>query len=180
MKRFITLFIAVLGTAAISFSISSCEGPAGPPGIPGPVGPAGADGLIGAVFEAQIDFNKGNDYTGVVDIPNSIEVFDSDVVMAYILTGVDGGTDIWEPLPQTLFFGNEILLYGYDYTFADVKFFLDGTIDLGTLDPLFTDGIIFRVAVIPADFAQSIDLNKMEDVMQALNIEEVSRLQISN
>ena len=180
MKRFITFFIAVLGTLAISFSVSSCEGPAGPPGIPGPVGPAGADGLIGAVFEAEVDFNPGNDYSAVIEIPNSIEVFDTDVVMAYILTAVEGGTDIWEPLPQTLFFGNDILLYGYDYTFADVRFFLDGTVNFGGLDPLFTDGIIFRVAVIPADFAQSIDLNKMEDVMQALNIEEVNKLRVKN
>jgi hypothetical protein len=177
MKRFITLFIAVLGTAAISFSISSCEGPTGPPGIPGP---PGADGLIGSVFEVQIDFRPGNDWIEFVEIPNSIEVFDTDVIVAYTLLEVQNGLDVWEPLPQTLFLGNEILLYGYDYTLADVKFFLDGTVNLANLDPDFTDGIIFRVAVIPADFAQSIDLNKMEDVMQALNIEEVSRLQISN
>lgn len=180
MKRFITLFITVLGSVVISLSISSCEGPTGPPGPPGPIGPPGADGLIGSVFEAEIDFDNGNDYSQVVEFPNSIEVFDSDVVMAYILTAVEDGTDIWEPLPQTLFFGNEILLYGYDYTFADIRFFLDGTVVFQDLDPLFTDGIIFRVAIIPADFAQSIDLNKMEDVMQALNIQEVNKLQIKN
>jgi hypothetical protein len=173
MKRFVTLFFTVLGSFAISLSISSCEGPVGPPG---PIGPPGADGLIGSVFEVQIDFRQGNDWIEFVEIPNSIEVFDTDVIVAYTLLEVQNGLDVWEPLPQTLFLGDEILLYGYDYTLADVKFFLDGTVNLAGLDPGFTDGIVFRVAVIPADFAQSIDLNKMDDVMEALDIQEVNRL----
>lgn len=176
MKRFLTLFFAIAGAAVISGSISSCEGPSGPPGPIGPPGPAGADGLIGAVFEAQLDFTKGNEYQAVVDFPGSIDVFDSDVVVAYVLTAVDNGTDIWEPLPQTLFFGNDILLYGYDYTSFDIRFFLDGTVIFDNLDPVFTNDVIFRVAIIPADFAEVIDLNKMEDVMKVLNIEQVRRI----
>lgn len=176
MKRYITLFFVILGSLAISSALSSCEGPIGPPGPVGPPGLDGADGIIGAVFEAQIDFNKGNEYFDFVDIPNSIDVFDSDVIVAYILTAVDGGTDIWEPLPQTLFFGNDILLYGYDYTTSDVRFFLDGTVNFDNLDPVFTNGVIFRVAVIPADFASTIDINKIEDVMSAMKIEQVKRI----
>lgn len=176
MRKYLTLFIGIAGSFVLSFGLVSCEGPIGPPGPPGPPGSDGADGLIGSVFEAQIDFDKANDYQGIVDFPTSIDVFDSDIVVAYILTAVDDGTDIWEPLPQTLFFDTDILLYGYDHTSFDIRFFLDGTVDLGSLDPVFTDGVIFRVAIIPADFAATIDINKFEDVMSALKVEQVKRV----
>jgi hypothetical protein len=179
MRKYFTLFIAIAGSLVLSFGLTSCEGPAGPPGPPGfdgVDGVDGADGLIGSIFEAQIDFDKADDYQAIVDFPASIDVFDSDVVVAYVLTAVDNGTDIWEPLPQTLFFDTDILLYGYDHTSFDIRFFLDGTIDLGTLDPVFTDGVIFRVAIIPADFAAALDVNKFEDVMSALKVENVKRI----
>jgi len=156
----------------------SCEGPQGPPGFDGFDGfdgADGADGLIGSIFEVEADFTPdGYEYS--VDIPASIEVFDTDIVMAYVLTEVLDGVDIWEPLPQTLFFGNEILLYGYDYTFSDVRFFLDGTIDLNSLDALYTDNILFRVAVIPADFAASIDVSNINEVMDAIQLKSVKRI----
>jgi hypothetical protein len=156
----------------------SCEGPQGPPGFDGFDGfdgADGADGLIGSIFEVEADFTPdGYEYS--VDIPASIEVFDTDIVMAYVLTEVLDGVDIWEPLPQTLFFGNEILLYGYDYTFSDVRFFLDGTIDLNSLGALYTDNILFRVAVIPADFAASIDVSNINEVMDAIQLKSVKRI----
>ena len=176
MRKYLTLFIGIAGSFVLGFGLTSCEGPVGPPGPPGPPGSDGADGLIGSVFEAQIDFEKANDYQAIVDFPSSIDVFESDVVVAYILTAVDNGTDIWEPLPQTLFFDTDILLYGYDHTSFDIRFFLDGTIDLGTLDPVFTDGVIFRVAIIPADFAATLDVNKFDDVMSALKVDQVKRI----
>ena len=176
MKKYLTLFIAIAGSAVMSAFLSSCEGPMGPPGPTGPPGQDGLDGLIGAVFEAQIDFTPGNGYSDVVTFPGSIDVFDSDVVVAYILTAVENGTDIWEPLPQTLFFGNDILLYGYDYTSSDIRFFLDGTVNFDALDDFFTDGVIFRVAIIPADFAKEIDVSKMEDVMSVMKVDQVIRV----
>ena len=158
--------------------LTSCEGdigPQGPPGYDGFDGADGADGLIGSIFEVEADFTPDS-YEFFVDIPASIEVYDTDVVMAYILSGVDNDVDIWEPLPQTLFFGNEILLYGYDYTFFDVRFFLDGTINLNSLDPLYTDNIIFRIAVIPADFAESVNTLNLDELMGAMNVESVERI----
>ena len=176
MKKLFTLFIAIGGSVLISTFLSSCEGPAGPPGPIGPPGPAGADGLIGSVFEAEIDFTSGNDYSGIVAFPGSIDVYDSDVVVAYILSAVDNGTDIWEPLPQTLFLGNDILLYGYDHTSSDIRFFLDGTVNLDDLGGFYTDGVIFRIAIIPADFAGEIDVNNLEDVLSAMNVDRVVRI----
>lgn len=154
----------------MTFLFISCEGDPGPPG------PPGADGLLGQVFEVQVDFTAANNYEFLVEFPSNIEVFDTDVVVAYILDEVDNGIDIWEPLPQTLFFGSDILLYGYDHTFFDINFFLDGTVDPSGLDPIYTDGVIFRVAVIPADFAKNMDLTHIEQVMNTLKIEQVQKI----
>lgn len=173
MRIVSTLFILV------TFLFISCEGSTGIPGPPGPPGAPGEDGLdavIGQVIEAQVDFNKGNGYEYLVEIPSDIEVYESDIIMCYILVGEDNGFDIWEPLPQTLFFGDDILLYGFDHTQYDVNFFMDGTVDFGGLDPYYTDGIIFRIAIIPADYAKSIDVNKIETVMRALKVEDIKRI----
>ncbi len=175
MKK-ISLFLSLIVVLFIS-----CEGPQGPSGFDGfdgfdgTDGTDGADGLIGTIFEVEADFTPDG-YEYFVDIPASIEVFDTDIVMAYALTEVLDGVDIWEPLPQTLFFVDEILLYGYDYTVTEVRFFLDGTINLNTLEPLYTDNVLFRVAVIPAAFAESIDVLNINEVMDVMQLKSVKRI----
>ena len=164
MKK-ITLLLA-----CISILFISCEGERGPEG------PPGADGLLGQVFEVQMDFTAADNYEVLVDFPPSIEVFESDVVVAYILDEIDNGVYIWEPLPQTLFLGTDILLYGFDHTSSDINFFMDGTADLSALDPIYTDDVTMRVAIIPADYAKNIDLTNMEQVMSALQIENVHKI----
>jgi len=168
MKKLSILFVSF-----VLVLFNSCTGDIGPEGPPGF---DGADGLIGSIFEVEATFTEAEGFEIFTDIPASIDVFDTDVVIAYILNGVDNGVDIWEPLPQTLFFDNGILLYGYDYTLNDVHFFLDGTIDLTTLDDLFTDNIVFRVAVIPADFAASINTSNINEVMKAMKVDSVKRI----
>ena len=167
--------LSLLSSLLVVVLFISCTGDPGPQGPPGFDGIDGADGLIGTIFEVEADFTAGNDYEYLVDIPTNIEVFDTDVIMAYILTGIDDDVDIWEPLPQTLFFEDGILLYGFNHTFFDVNFFLDGTKDFASLDPLFTDGVVFRVAVIPAAFAETLDLTNIQDVMSAMEIDNVER-----
>ncbi len=167
--------LSLLSSLLVVVLFISCTGDPGPQGPPGFDGIDGADGLIGTIFEVEADFTAGNNYEYLVDIPTNIEVFDTDVIMAYILTGIDDDVDIWEPLPQTLFFEDGILLYGFNHTFFDVNFFLDGTKDFASLDALFTNGVVFRVAVIPAAFAETLDLTNIQDVMSAMEIDNVER-----
>ena len=170
-KRYTLILIGII--------LMSCEGAVGPPGLPGPPGIDGEDGtggLIGQVIEIEADLNFNNNFEYFVELPGDIEVYESDVVMVYRLMDVFDGTDIWEPLPQTLFLNSGILLYGFDYTLFDVRLFLDGTADFGQLDPIDTDNLIFRIAVIPADFAVNIDVEKMTEVMEAFKIEDVKRI----
>jgi hypothetical protein len=161
MKRII-LFVAF--TSAILFS--SCEGPEGPPGVPGV-------NILGQVFEVNIDFNPGNNFLQLVTFPSNIEVYESDVVLVYLLTDVipgdNGGTiDVWSQLPQTFFPAQGTLLYSFDHTFLDAQIFLDANFDLRLLGPGFTNDQIFRIAIVPAEFGTA-DLT-MDNLLLGLEI----------
>ncbi len=149
---------------AISTSIifSSCEGPQGPPG------PPGFDNL-GQVFEANITFTEGNDYSRLVTYPSNVVVYESDAVLVYLLEDVVNGVDVWSQLPQTYFLNQGTLLYTFDHTFLDVNIFLDANFNLNTLGSDFTDDLIFRIAVLPAEYANA-DLS-MDELMSNLQIE---------
>ncbi len=177
MKKLLIAFVA------FPLFFASCISDSGPPGPPGEDGIDGIDGedginILGQIFEVTINFNSNNEYSEVVDIPSQIEVFDTDIIMVYILIDVIDGTDVWEPLPQTLFFGDHILLYGFNFTVVDVELFLDGTINLDDLNSDFTDGIVFRIAVLPADAVANIDLDtlSMEDLMGSMDKQEIIKL----
>jgi hypothetical protein len=54
-------------------------------------------------------------------------IYSSDVVLTYRLSGSNQG-DIWEPLPETYYFNNGTLDFGYrfDYTNRDVDIYMVG------------------------------------------------------
>lgn len=168
------LFLVLI---AIPLLLISCTGDPGPPGPPGESGEDGVN-ILGQIFEVQVDFEANQDFSVFVDVPTSIEVFDTDIMVGYILTDVVDGIDVWEPLPQTLFFGDEILLYGFNFTVGDVELFLDGTVNFSDLGSDFTDDVVFRIAVLPADAAAAVDLNtlSMDDLMGSMNKQEIIKI----
>jgi hypothetical protein len=168
MKKItIILFIAL---AAI---ITSCEGPMGPPGLPGEDG----DIDIAPVFEITDDFTAQNDYRLVFDFPNDFEIYDTDIVLVYILWDVDGETDVWRLMPQTVvlktvdgdFSETDVLQYNFDYTVYDVQIFIEGTLSPEDYLPSETDNQTFRIAVVPADFAaqKSVDLSDFSSLQNS-------------
>ncbi len=166
MKKIILLFVLA------SFGLASCEGPEGPPGPPGLDGLDGLDGdaLVGTVYEFTRDFTVDNNYVATFDFPDPDSILDSDVILVYTWVGEENGADIWEPLPQTYYLAEGILLYGFNYTFERVEVFLDGTVDIPSLSSDFTTGIIFRAVILPADFAQNINTKSFNAVMNAMKI----------
>jgi hypothetical protein len=169
MKKLIVLLISV--------TLLSCEGPVGPPGPPGFDGLDGVN-ILGSVFEANVTFTPGNGYSALVPFPNNIEVFESDVVMVYLLEeqvpDPSGPIDVWTPLPQSFFLdGGGQVVYNFNHTFLDVNLFLDGNVNLNTLGPGFTNNQVFRIAIIPAEFAENFDgdLQNFSEVLQALKIQ---------
>ncbi|MGD9929784.1 MAG: hypothetical protein AB7U05_07165 [Mangrovibacterium sp.] len=157
--------------------LSSCEGEQGPPGIPGEDG----INLLGSVIEIEGTFNPENDYRLYYEFPNNLEIYDSDLVLVYILWDqADNGNgnvlDIWRLVPQTVVLPEGVLQYNFDYTVADVEIFLNYTSDYSELLPAETDNQVFRIAVLPAAYAanKSIDLADMNAVMKSLKTDIAS------
>ncbi|MGK0386120.1 MAG: hypothetical protein ACI849_000727 [Patiriisocius sp.] len=123
---------------------------------------------IGQVFETTLDFTFDNDYSQLVNIPSYVDVYESDVILVYWLEDVIPGNngesfDLWSPLPQTIYLDGGSFQYTFNHTFIDVLLFLQGDINLNTLGSDFTNNQTFRIAVVPAEFA---DTNPtMEDVL---------------
>ena len=104
--------------------------------------------------------------------PGDFEVFDTDVVLVYILWETADGLDVWRLLPQTLILDEGLLQYNFDYTVGDVQIFLDGTLDFNQLLPAEWQNQVFRIAVLPAEFAklETIDVFDFNTIMKAPEI----------
>jgi hypothetical protein len=173
----------ILG-AFLSLFFISCEGPQGPPGFDGFDGRDGLDGqdginILGKVIDIEGDFTPENDYSIFFEFPQTVEVFESDVVLVYLLWDqtTDGNgdpVDIWRLMPQTRILDQGLLQYNYDYTFFDVSLFLEADFDLSILPAGDTDNQVFRIAILPAEFGvgSKLDKSNIESVMQALGVKE--------
>ena len=129
---------------------------------------------ISEVFEyTNVDFLP-NDYTVVLSYPH--EIYTSDMVLVYRLSGSFQGDDIWKLLPETYFFDDGTLDYRYDFDFtvlnALVK--IEGY-DLPGLTAAVTQNQILRVVVIPAHQVSNkkgIDFKDYKAVVKAYHIDE--------
>lgn len=108
------------------------------------------------LFEQQgINFTDGNDFSTLINFPNDFEIRDTDLVIAYRLTGTVTGTNtgIWEPLPETIFLnGGGTILYTFNYSETGIELFLDvedGVDRLTLPDELITNQI-FQFAILPS------------------------------
>jgi len=152
--------LMLLPLLTISLFLISCEGPQGPPGQDG------LDGIniLGQVFEVTIDLNANTNFQQVITIPSTIEVFESDAILAYRWEGTFDGADIWTPLPASYFSLGDTFLYTFNHTFFDVQFFLDGNFDLTELGSEWTDDQSFRIAIVPSEFGDaSITMDQLEN-----------------
>ncbi|BAO77632.1 hypothetical protein [Winogradskyella sp. PG-2] len=148
--------------------LTACEGPQGPPGFDG------FDGLDGEIiassaFEIELDFIEADNYEFIEAY--GFDVLPTDVTLVYILWETLNGQDVWRLVPQTVQFNDGNLVYNYDFTQTDVRFFLDGTTDFTTLDDAFTLAQVFRVVVVPADNVGRTDITDINNVISKYNIE---------
>ncbi|RNC87075.1 MAG: hypothetical protein ED556_06530 [Winogradskyella sp.] len=166
MKRILTL-ITVFGLL-----FTACEGPQGPPGFDGFDGQDGAI-IASSAFEIVVDFNAANNFEFIE--PYGFDVFPTDVTLVYILWDTINGQDVWRLMPQTIIFqdGND-LVYNFDFTQLDVRFFLEGS-DLDNLDDVWTQDQVFRVVVVPADNVGRVDYSDINNVMELYNIDSFPR-----
>lgn len=166
MKNLIVLLIS-----ATMVVFNSCSGPVGPPGPVGPRGPAGEDGLLAEVFEVNANFNSGNNYSAFYEL--NPPIFDSDMLMVYILWNFFENEPIWRPLPLNQFLPEGILQYDYNFTRNDFEIYMGGNIPLSDIGSEFTMNQVFRIVIIPGFLLDNIDdINDYEEVSRVLNIEE--------
>ena len=87
-----------------------------------------------------------------------------------VVAGGGGDWDLWSPLPQTIYLdGGGSFQYTFNHSFVDVLLFLQGDVDLSTLGNGFTNDQVFRIAVVPSEFA---DANlTMEQIMNSGDFE---------
>ncbi|HLW19509.1 MAG TPA: hypothetical protein VKX33_04265 [Cyclobacteriaceae bacterium] len=157
------IFLLAFAVGALVFQ--GCEGPMGPQGPQGPDGGI----IVSSSFELELDFTAANQYEVREDY--GFEVLPSDVVLVYILWENDG-KEIWRLLPQSVFFQEGVLQYNFDFTDVDVKLFLDGTINFGTLEPEWTQDQVFRVVIVPADNVGRLDYSNYDAVTKMLGLED--------
>ncbi len=159
----ILLFLALSTTVLFT----SCEGDPGPPGQDG--------GLYFAqVFEANVDFqyNAGSNTYSTSFVSYPFEVFESDVVLVYRYEGTVDSFDVWTQLPQNIFYQDgtgDIFQYNFNHTFVDVQFTIEGNFDLTTIGSEFVNDQIFRIAVVPAEFAKTNPT--MEQILQMKQVD---------
>ncbi|MBD3583577.1 hypothetical protein [Flavobacterium selenitireducens] len=161
MKKLLYLF-ALAGVTALT----GCEGDPGP---------AGAPGEEAFVYEiTNVNFTPAGDFGVFFDFPDSFLA--SDHVLVYRLANVVNQEDVWKPLPETFYFDDGTLdfMYGFDHTQFDVNVYMEG-FDLAGVSPDFRSNQVFRVVVIPGQFAKSavkVDLNDYKAVIKAYGIDE--------
>jgi len=136
---------------------------------------------IGQTFEvANIDFNTAGTSSAInFTIPNNIEVFESDVPLVYILDPSITTADAWEPLPRVFLFDDGgFAQFRYNFIFDDPTGIFDIEVilesdDIAALDATFTDNQVFRVVIVPSEFAETtdIDLSDFNAVQEALQLD---------
>lgn len=167
----------ILGLIAVfALVFQACEGPMGPPGPPGPQGQQGQQGpagetIIGVAFEEVVDFTAENGYFQALEFPEPL--VESDIVLVFINWETFDGLRVWRLLPQTVFFEEGFLKYNYDFTEEDVALFLETNFDPEILDDSWRLDVLFRIVVLPVDFANGrLDLTDMDEVLKMTGIQE--------
>jgi len=104
---------------------------------------------ISEVFEYEnVNFTSANGYNVLLNFPYA--TYTSDMVLVYRLSGFSGG-DVWKLLPETYYFPDGTLDFGYsnDFTRFNAEVVLFGY-DLPGLPSSNRLNQVIRVVVIPA------------------------------
>lgn len=171
MKKMIKFIFAAI---SLFLLLTGCgeRGPMGPEGPRGPQGPQGPE-ILPTSFEFEVDLLQSNNFEFIREIPSQIEVFNSDVILAYVFEEYipEEDLEVWRKLPVTEFNNRGTLLLDFDFTFVDVRIFLDANYTPGSADE-YKD-LLIRAVHIPADFLNSA---KAQQVVHAETFSEMKSI----
>lgn len=132
---------------------------------------------IAEVFEINqnTSFTAANNYQ--INYTLNPQIYSSDMILIYRLSGTSGGNDVWEALPQTYFFGGgaEFLQYTFDFTVNNINIYLESNF-APEEEPAFSVNQVFRVVIIPGYYSgvgkvsNSVDLTDYNAVMKAYKL----------
>lgn len=138
---------------------------------------------ISEVFEySNVDLTLGNGYRQVLSFPHAI--YSSDMVLVYRLVDYGSAGDVWKLLPETYYFNDGSLDFGYqnDFTRYDAEVSLYGY-DLPGLSTAFKLDQVVRVVVIPAYFVNKttsiVDFKDYEAVKEYYQLEKATLTKIN-
>ena len=137
---------------------------------------------ISEVFEyGGVNFTAANGYSQILTYPH--QIYTSDMVLVYRLSGVFQGNDIWKLQPETFFFDDGTLdfEYNFDFTRFDTNVYMNG-FDLASVSNSYRTGQVFRVVIIPAYFgnrqSSKVDFTDYNAVIKAYNIDQSKMIKV--
>lgn len=137
--------------------------------------PAPDKDTISEVFECTVSFTTTNNFSTFVTFPHTI--YASDMVLAYRLSGIDSGNDVWKLLPETYYFNDGTLDFKYDFDFTkyDATIYMEG-FDLPGVSTSYRTNQVFRIVVIPGYFgnktSNNVDFSDYHAVIKAYNLDD--------
>jgi hypothetical protein len=146
--------------------------------------PVGDGDTYSEVFEyGNVNFTTGNGFSQVLDYPH--DIYPSDMVLVYRLSGIFQGEDIWKLQPETFFFDDGTLdfEYNFDFTRFDTNVYMDG-FDLAAVSTAYRSNQVFRVVIIPAYFGnrqsstEKVNFNDYKSVIKAYGIDEAKMIKV--
>lgn len=133
------------------------------------------DTISEVVEYANVDLVTGNGYTALLNFPHTI--YSSDMVLIYRLVDYGTAGDVWKLLPETYYFNDGTLNFGYenDFTQFDAQVSLHGY-DLAGLNNEYKLDQVFRVVIVPGYFSNRtstvVDFSDYKAVIKAFQIDE--------
>lgn len=131
---------------------------------------------ISEVFEySNVDFYSSNGYSVILNYPHTI--YTSDMVLVYRLASYGSSGDVWKPMPETYYFNDGTLDFGYDNDFTryDAQVNLFGY-DLPGLSNSYKLDQVFRVVIIPAYFgnknSDAVNFDDYDSVIKHYKLDE--------
>ena len=153
MKKII--FFLALSTTIL---FTSCKGD------PGPRGQDGQD-FLAQVYEVTVNnyqYDSANNqlYSNIWEYP--FTVYESDAILVYRLSGQDPDVnppaDVWSLLPQNIFYNDgtgDFFQYNFNHSFLSVQFTIEGNFPLTNIDSRDVTNQVFRIAVVPSEYAKT-------------------------
>lgn len=155
MRR--VLFVFAIITTLV---FQGCVGPEGPQGPPGA-------STIGGVKDVTVTFIPNNGFKVAVPLP--YRLYNSDVLLAYEMSGIENGNPIWTALPSTYYVNGGEIRYFFDYTANDVVFYLDTDLPPAAVPIQFSNNKTFRIVMLPGNFVSDVDVTNFDSVINKLN-----------